>query len=325
VRRVARLFRADTGDEAYLDLLPAINDHGELVSPRGQPTRELLDVTIEISQPALVPPLAVRSNLNLGIAAVETVQLLAGVSDLPQLDEVSRGRFSRYADAGRLRGAYGPRLVHQLPEVERRLRADPDTRQAIAVLWCREEPVTADVPCTLSLTFRIRDNQLGLKVHMRSNDVMLGVPYDWFVFSRVQLVMADCLGLVPGPYVHHVDSLHLYERDHDRALSMYRAARLVGATRLGTITAPLFNTATIDPESQPTWLDWTDVRLAARDLLFNTNRHASWWTERLPLVEGRRPCRYCDYVTPLMELRNGNGIHSGICRECHDVTVTTIR
>lgn len=322
---MARLFRADTGDEAYLDLLQVVGDHGDEVSPRGQPTRELLDVTIEIGEPTLVPPFAVRSNLNLGIAAVETVQLLAGVSDLPQLDEVSKGRFSRYANGGRLRGAYGPRLVHQLPEVERRLRADPDTRQAIAVLWCREEPVTADVPCTLSLTFRIRHNQLGLKVHMRSNDVMLGVPYDWFVFSRVQLAMADCLGLVPGPYVHHVDSLHLYDRDRDRAVSMYRSARLVGAPRLGAVPTPLFNATTVDHASTNTWKDWVDVRLAARELLFSDTRTPSWWTERLPLVGDRRPCRYCNYVVPLMELRNGNGVHTGTCHECRDATATAIR
>lgn len=319
---MAQLFRGETGDEVYLDLLQQVNDRGDEVSPRGQRTRELLDVTIELRQPHLAPPLAVRSNFNHGIAAAETVQLLAGVSCLNQLDQVSRGRFSRFADNGRLRGAYGPRLNDQLLAVETRLHADPDTRQAIAVLWDRDEPITRDVPCTLSLTFRIRRNRLDLKVHMRSNDVILGVPYDWYVFSRVQLAMAECLGREPGSYVHHVDSLHLYDRDWERGVSMFRAARLVGATRIGTVAAPIFSRALVDGETDQVWRDWKDVQLAAGEILFDPSRPESPWTEHLPLIDEGRPCRSCHYVVALEELKNEHGVFIGTCPGCRVTTIS---
>jgi hypothetical protein len=293
-------FHYPNGDEAYLDLLAFTHDHGEPVSPRGQLTRELRHVTVIIDDPHLVPPLAVRRNFNYGIAAVETVQLLAGVSCLSQLDEVSKGRFGRYADDGRLLGAYGPRLYHQFPETERRLRADPDTRQAVLNLWRHDEPITEDVPCTLSLTFAVRDSRLELSVHMRSNDVMMGVPYDWFVFSRVQLIMAEVLGLEPGPYVHKVDSLHLYERDFDTARELHRAARLVDAPRFGTITAPEFSAGQVLTGHPSGWFDdWHEVQFAANVVLFDDGAEKNWWVDHTPSFTGDT-CQSCRYVVDEM-------------------------
>jgi hypothetical protein len=49
--------------------------------------------------------------------------------------------------------------------------------------------------------------------HMRSNDVMKGVGYDYWQFTRVQIAIASVLGIEPGLYYHNADSLHLYESD----------------------------------------------------------------------------------------------------------------
>jgi thymidylate synthase len=316
------------GDAAYLELLETLTyDYGKWsrVSPRGQGTRELLDVTVRIDEPLAAPPLWVRKKFNLRIAAVETVQLIAGVSHLGQLAAVSGDAFTHFADDGRLRGAYGPRLYDQFPRAERQLRDDPDTRQAIVNLWRPDEKTTKDVPCTLSLTFRVRDGKLGLKVHMRSNDVILGVPYDWFAFSRVQLLMAEVLDLEPGPYVHHVDSLHLYERDLERAQGLIdaadelpRALERREAPTFSMTTVPSFAAVPVFPNQRrfTTWR-WAQAMawyVLKADEFSNPN---GWYGTRVPPLESNlTPCTRCRYVEPLEALKIDRCNVDLVCEEC---------
>jgi thymidylate synthase len=70
-----------------------------------------------------------------------------------------------------------------------------------------------DKPCTLSLQFLLRDDKLQLSVMMRSQDIILGTPYDIFMFSELQRTVARLLDVDAGKYVHHVGSCHFYVRD----------------------------------------------------------------------------------------------------------------
>jgi hypothetical protein len=204
--------QAETGSEAYLTLLEALVN-APVVSPRGLSTRELRNVSIEVTNPFQAHVLNTARKPNLKIAAVEGYQLVAGVSSLWQLDEVSGGRFSRYADNGRLRGAYGPKTHGQLIDAYVHLKNDPDTRQAYVTVWDGSEfdDESHDVPCTTSLQFFIRDSLLELRVSMRSNDAWLGFPIDVMQFSLLHRTMAASLATLPGSYVHTVGSMHLYE------------------------------------------------------------------------------------------------------------------
>lgn len=211
--------RYDDMRVGYIGLLKEILHRGQEVSPRGQRTKELRGVTLVLSDPTQAVPVGTTRALNLRIGAAETVQLVGGVSNLSQLDEVSAGRFSRYADDGRLRGAYGPRVHRQLLSAVESLAEDPTTRQAHVVVWRPEDAGSRsrDVPCTVSFGFHVRDGRLSMQTHMRSNDAFLGVPYDLWMFTRLQMVVAGSLGLPLGDYTHHVDSMHIYERDAERA------------------------------------------------------------------------------------------------------------
>lgn len=205
---------ASTGSRAYLDLAEALLD-APTASPRGLETRELRDVTLVIEDPRRAHVLNTTRRPTLSIAATEGYQLLAGLSSLAQLDAASAGRFTRFADDGRLRGAYGPRLYAQLRRVARLLVEDPDTRQAVMSVWCGDELQrdSRDVPCTTALQFLLRDGLLHLRVTMRSNDAWLGLPYDLMMFSLLQRTVAAGLALLPGTYTHSVGSMHAYEPD----------------------------------------------------------------------------------------------------------------
>ena len=140
-------------------------------------------------------------------------------------------QYYKFAENDIAHGAYGDRLVRntggkqdQLTTIAAMLRSKPNTRQAVVTLWdCREDLLTAvnglakDIPCTLSWQFLLRDSYLHMVCTMRSEDVWLGMPYDVFVNTAIQRLLADELNVRAGSYTHNVGSLHLYARNQTAA------------------------------------------------------------------------------------------------------------
>lgn len=194
--------------------------NGEKASPRAMATREVLDVHLRLTQPRarllIAPPARI---LNPAFTAAETVWVLSG-TDAPWIFDYN-ARLKQYADDGVLRGAYGPRMrnwggeVDQLRRVVEILKADPDSRRAVIQLYdpARDAAGHQDVPCTLGFRFHLRAGRLHLATTMRSQDVWIGMPYDLFLFTTLHELVAGWLDAELGDYHHHVDSLHIYERD----------------------------------------------------------------------------------------------------------------
>ena len=208
------------GVNGYVDLVQHVLKYGKEAAPRGMKTREIEDAIIRIDDVYNTLPLGVGRGTVPGIGAVEACQLLGGVSK-PELVIAVGPAFSNFAeDNGLFHGAYGLRTQDQYGPIIERLKADPDTRQAVVTIWNPELdllPSKRDYPCTILHQFRIRDNKLNMSVYMRSNDVWLGAAYDFFQFTRVQLAIASVLGIEPGTYNHHVGSLHIYEQHYGAA------------------------------------------------------------------------------------------------------------
>jgi hypothetical protein len=132
-------------------------------------------------------------------------------------------------------GIYGPRWLGQFGQIITLLKADPRSRRAVVGLWDRSdlgEQDRRDLPCTLSLQFLLRPSphlvgkeQLHLIVTMRSNDVWMGLPYDVFAFTCLQMMVAEELGAMDGYYYHRVGSLHLYDKHVEAAHGMWRDAQ----------------------------------------------------------------------------------------------------
>ncbi len=103
--------------------------------------------------------------------------------------------------------------------VKELLRKDSYSRQAIIHIKEARDLIsypTLDVNCTIALQFICRDNKLDLITTMRSNDIYLGLPYDVFNFTCMQIQMAMELGLEIGTYYHNAGSFHMYLRDKDK-------------------------------------------------------------------------------------------------------------
>ena len=161
----------------------------------------------------------------------ELLWYLGGGDRLDQINYYVAG-YDAFSDDGKtLAGAYGRRLFSEArrsggSEIKDEwqriidiLRAEPGSRNAIIQIYSNADGAkkgpdsrrSKDIPCTCTLHFVIRRRRLHLHVHMRSNDVFLGLPHDVFAFTMLQEIAARELGVEPGTYQHSVASLHLYD------------------------------------------------------------------------------------------------------------------
>jgi thymidylate synthase len=302
----------NSGSFAYLDLLDQLIKNGRRSSPRSQVTLELLDVNLVITDSYHVHTLRTTRNSSHRIAATEAAHLIAGVSSLEQLNLASGYRFTQFADDGRLRGAYGPRAFQQLRRAVAKLADDTSTRQAVVTIWRGDELETAtrDVPCTLSLQFTIRDDQLNMRTSMRSNDAWLGLPYDLEVFGALHKTVASALSIPPGTYTHSVGSMHLYERDREKA-SAVRDTDLVQLSRRPVLPDGATPGIIVLSPLQRWDINCDAVRrVVMRDSVSSIYfTHQSWQQDLVDLVPqlplgNWQVCERCRYLT------------DGSCQEC---------
>jgi hypothetical protein len=151
--------------------------------------------------------------------AAEAAWVLSGDNRLAPLLPYAPSLAKMSDDGVFLAGAYGPPFTEQLPYIVKALSHDCSSRQAVATLW-RPRPMTnSDTPCTTSLQYLIRDEQLHCIATMRSNDVWLGTPYDIHTFAMATAYLA--LHLNPRPSLGQLyltaGSQHLYVLDREPA------------------------------------------------------------------------------------------------------------
>lgn len=216
--------------EAWLKALREVRDTGAESSPRGMPTRELLWQQLEVRDPMSFPMQVEGREMRDVIGVLEGLSLV-GEFSVPEIFTDRVKKFAQFMDHGVFWGSYGARAHGAFADAVELLRRDPDSRQAVVTLFDSRRDLNrqkADIPCTISLQAitRVRRNgpeeqdwatYLDLGVSMRSNDLWLGTPYDLVQFSIFQASLAQAVGALPGRYVHRVGSLHLYERDAERA------------------------------------------------------------------------------------------------------------
>lgn len=173
----------------WLDTVGRILSNGVEVAPRGMPTLELQHHTFvcDMNDPVVRSP---SRALSYRFMAAEALWILSGDDTVAGIAPYN-SHIAKFSDDGvAFFGAYGPRVIDQLGYVIKALVDDRDTRQAVLTTWRQNPPKTKDVPCTVAMTFMIRNNELNCHVFMRSSDAWLGLPYDAFNFSMIAAVVA---------------------------------------------------------------------------------------------------------------------------------------
>lgn len=197
--------------EAWLDLVKRVYFNGKEVKPRGIPCVELLHTQLvvdDLRNNILVHPVR---NLNYRFMVAEWLWIQAGREDVATIAKYN-SHITKFSDDGYIfNGAYGPRLANQWEYVIENLKKDPDSRQAVMVIFTPNPMSSKDIPCTISLQVLLRDGKLHGIMTMRSNDLWLGLPYDFFNFSQITNQLAGELGVEPGSMTIQAGSSHLYE------------------------------------------------------------------------------------------------------------------
>ena len=96
------------------------------------------------------------------------------------------------------------------------LRAEPGSRHGVVVTWDPAQDGLSlqkkkNVPCPYTFTANIIGGRLHLHNIVRSNDIILGVPFDVFGFALLQCLLAQELGVKPGVYSHSISNAHIYD------------------------------------------------------------------------------------------------------------------
>jgi hypothetical protein len=303
---VAALIELQDLRGGYVDLVKHVREEGTTARPRGQEVRECLNVTVTIADPTQAVPWDVGRKMNPDILAAETAHLIGGLSDLEQMRSVAH-IFGSFSNDGKLLGAYGPRTAHQIPLVLGRICDDPDTRQGVSTIWNQLELVNKDnrdMPCTVALTWTLRNGKLNMQTFMRSNDVFLGVTYDYPMFTRLQIAMAYALGVGVGEYVHTAVNLHLYERDVQKTLALHKPEAQEVPADLPFAPTP----RTWDLGDRPLPLSlveerwyrvrcWMEAAALGKPLTDDAPPEAQWYADRLARhVSGGTMSMYSRYV-----------------------------
>lgn len=208
-----------TANTSYRDILVQVLGYGVAVEQQksagsaGRGTHEI--VNGHFVTPMQQPVITIRSrSLNYRFMAAEAAWILSGSNHLEDIVWAMK-RYKDYSDDGVfLRGAYGPKVIDQLPYIISTLRRDINSRQAVLTIWReRPDPASKDIPCTVAMQFLVRNGILHTIVTMRSWDVYWGLPYDIFTFSAIGAMVASLIpGVVALGDLHvNAGSLHLYE------------------------------------------------------------------------------------------------------------------
>lgn len=151
-------------------------------------------------------------DINPRFMVAEWLWILAGRADVRTISEYNK-QIAQFSDDGvKFAGAYGPRLECQWDYVIETLKNDPASRRAVASIWSPNPRPTKDYPCTLNAQFIVRDRKLHSIWTMRSNDLWLGFPYDFFNFSMLTNNLAAELGYSVGSLTLNTGSSHIYEQ-----------------------------------------------------------------------------------------------------------------
>ena len=170
--------------------------------------------------------------------------ILSGSCDMSIMKDITAraSMFDREVD-GR-NPHYGPRIANQIDQVVEELVSNPGSRRACILILDaadqafmiakREDRNTIEYPCTVSLTYFIRNGYLHANTVMRSNNMCSTICYDNYNFCRLQEeivkrcnLRGDLLGLGPrvhlGYYYHYIINGHIIAGEYKRTNKILEA------------------------------------------------------------------------------------------------------
>ncbi|WP_417228251.1 thymidylate synthase [Amphritea sp.] len=223
-----RVFSGNDYSLIYYKALLCCYEEGEKRGSRAGKTLDLGPVCFEVNGEGVGLPFIRGRGINVFFALAEIAWVLEGNNKLAPL-EYFIDNYGQYSDDSEtLYGAYGYRIfekfgLNQLDKVISELKKKPDSRRAVISLFSAldlKNLDSLDIPCNISVLFKVRNECVDITVFNRSNDVFKGIPYNFFIFRFLQYYVAKKLSRKIGWHRHITDSLHLYESNNKTVQSI---------------------------------------------------------------------------------------------------------
>lgn len=215
-----------TANEVWRKAVDMLLAQKDTLSGRTGDVYEILHAFISIENPRQkwiydrIPPISIS------FALAELVWIMNG-EERSEIINYWNPILPKFAGDGDVYyGAYGKRIrshfgFDQLEKAYYALQNVPESRQVVIQIYDVKkdfpidngQPRSNDIPCNICSLLKVRDGKLEWSQIMRSNDILLGMPYNFVQFTSIQEILAGWLGLEVGSYNHYSDSLHLYCRD----------------------------------------------------------------------------------------------------------------
>jgi thymidylate synthase len=294
------MITANNIDSIYYKLMLEILDKGKYVDDKGG-YHELIGESYKLTNPrARILQNKVRK-VSLTFMIAECIWILSGHNDLEMISKYAPA-WKNFSDDGEtLHGAYGVRLrnwhgLDQIANIESYLRKLPLTRQAVLTIFDPRLDLvqsTKDIPCNTTLQFFIRDQKLSLVVYVRSQDMILGLPYDMFHWTILQEYLACRLGVKLGDYITHYGSVHIYKRDIELAKNIIN-----GLPDTHHAMPPMSLNGKNDDIFNKLWYVENHLRCKQNSL----NTFNAWWTEWVWILGMKwQPEKYKKYKEQLQK------------------------
>nr|AIA18241.1 Thymidylate synthase [uncultured bacterium] len=102
------------------------------------------------------------------------------------------------------------------------LQQEPSSRHGVVIAWDPAQDGLSlvkkkNVPCPYTFTVNIFGGKLHLHNIVRSNDMILGNPFDVAGFCLLQFILAQKLGVEVGTYSHSISNAHIYSNHYEGA------------------------------------------------------------------------------------------------------------
>jgi len=213
----------------YLDLLDDIIRNGTQADDRtGTGTLSVFgrQMRFELGEGF---PLVTTKECHLRSIIHELLWFLSGDTNVGYLNRNGVSIWDEWADEnGDLGPIYGKQwrrweaadgTVHdQISGVIETLRKDPNSRRMVVSAWNVGEVAQMRLPaCHALFQFSAREGRLSCQLYQRSADVFLGVPFNIASYSLLTMMVAQCVGMEPGEFVHTFGDVHLYRNHLDQA------------------------------------------------------------------------------------------------------------
>lgn len=193
----------------------------ELNERTGHKTKTLVGLTFQIDlEKDGFPVLTLRKN-PIKSPIAEQVWFITGDKSADFLRKYTKIWDAFAEEDGTITSAYGYRWRHhferdQLGKLIELLQKDPSSRHGVVITWDPKDDgyggtPKKNVPCPFAFTVNIVGGRLHLHNIIRSNDMMLGCPFDTFGFALLMCTLAQKLGVKPGIYTHTISNAHIYD------------------------------------------------------------------------------------------------------------------